>query len=179
LLYLSNLWQATGYAGGVDGPVRSLAHHKWPFDIEQQLVFSTLADADLMVPNVGVIDSKPGSFNGGTQAIEYPAVTPDGASNPASRGHSAVITMYEACWFTSWSASFAKDSGMVMESGDVTISDVHDFASMYGEFLATGNDPSIGQLGSIRFAGQEGFNWGYSTAGGGITGEGTQSPFTT
>ena len=38
LLYLCNLWQAAGYASGVDGPVRSLAHHKWPFDIEQQLV---------------------------------------------------------------------------------------------------------------------------------------------
>ena len=33
LLYLCNLWQATGYSAGVDGPVRSLAHHKWPFDI--------------------------------------------------------------------------------------------------------------------------------------------------
>ena len=39
LLYLCNLWQAAGYAGGVDGPVRSLAHHRWPFDMEQQLVF--------------------------------------------------------------------------------------------------------------------------------------------
>jgi len=87
--------------------------------------------------------------------------------------------MYEACWFTSWSASFSKDAGMIMESGDVMVSDVHDFASMYGEFLATGNDPSIGQLGSIRFAGQEGFTGGFSTAGGGISGEGTQSAFTT
>ena len=42
LLYLCNLWQATGYAAGIDGPVRSLAHHRWPFDIEQQLVFSSL-----------------------------------------------------------------------------------------------------------------------------------------
>jgi len=30
LLYLCNLWQATGYAAGVDGPVRSLRHHRWP-----------------------------------------------------------------------------------------------------------------------------------------------------
>ena len=178
LLYLSNLWQSSGYAGGVDGPVRSLAHHKWPFDVEQQLVFSTLADADLGVANVGM-DGQPGSFDGGVQAISYPAVTPDGSNEQANRGHSAVITMYEACWFTSWSASFSKDAGMIMESGDVMVTDVHDFASMYGEFLATGNDPSIGQLGSIRFAGQEGFTGGFSTAGGGISGEGTQSAFTT
>ena len=47
LLYLSNIWQATGYASGVSGPVRSLRHHRWPFDVEQQIVFSRIADADL------------------------------------------------------------------------------------------------------------------------------------
>lgn len=152
LLYLCNLWQATGYAGGIDGPVRSLSHHKWPFDIEQQLVFSTLADSDLGVANTGKTGT---GFEGGTASISYPAVTQDKTAdtNPADgeRGHSAIITIYEACWFTSWSATFAKDSGMIMESGDVMISDIHDFATMYGEFLATGNDPSLGQLGSIRY----------------------------
>jgi hypothetical protein len=101
-------------------------------------------------------------------------VTKSGAS-PAEpqddrRGHSAIITLYEACWFTSWNATFAKDSGMIMESGDVSVTDVHDFASMYGEFLATGNDPTIGQLGSIRFQGGQGFSTAYggtSQLGGG------------
>ena len=157
LLYLCNLWQATGYSAGVDGPVRSLKHHKWPFDVEQQLVFSTLADLDLGVPNVG-LSGESGTFQGGVKSMEFPEVTKDAAradyagEQPANRGHSAIITIYEACWFTSWSASFAKDSGMIMESGDVTVSDTHDFASVYGEFLATGNDPTLGQLGSIRFA---------------------------
>ena len=172
LLYLCNLWQAAGYASGVDGPVRSLAHHKWPFDIEQQLVFSTLADMDLGVPNVGHSGSS-GSFDGGVKQITFPQVTADSArggyagGNPhGTSGHSAIITIYEACWFTSWSASFAKDAGMIMETGDVMISDVHDFASVYGEFLATGNDPTIGQLGSIRFA-EQGF--AIAQAGTGIT----------
>jgi hypothetical protein len=31
------------------------------------------------------------------------------------------------------------------------VSDVHDFASPYGEFLAGGNDPTLGQTGSIRY----------------------------
>ena len=35
--------------------------------------------------------------------------------------------------------------------GSMTITDIHDFSSLYGEFLATGNDPTIGQLGSVRF----------------------------
>ena len=49
LLYLSNIWQSTGYAAGVDGPVRSLRHHRWPFDVEQQIVFSRIADSDLNI----------------------------------------------------------------------------------------------------------------------------------
>lgn len=177
LLYLCNLWQSTGYAAGVDGPVRSLAHHRWPFDIEQQLVFSSQADQDLYPGRANAPPSgTSGTFQGGTKAIQFPQTTMDNAGNNPDglRGHSAIITIYEACWFTSWSASFAKDAGMIMETGDVTISDVHDFSSVYGEFLATGNDPTIGQLGSIRFA-EQGFVAGQ--AGGGIGGGGTTSLF--
>ncbi len=185
LLYLCNLWQATGYASGVDGPVRSLAHHRWPFDIEQQLVFSTLADVDIGAANTGY-NSGGGAFDGGVKTTTYPVTTTDGinftspgaaddgvsgadgspfpgGTDNTTPGHTAIITMYEACWFTSWGASFAKDAGMIMETGDVTVSDVHDFSSYYGEFLATGNDPTIGQLGSIRFSGQ-------AMAGGGTGG---------
>ena len=150
LLYLANLWQATGYASGVDGPVRSLRHHKWPFDIEQQLVFSTLADRDLNAANVG-FSGLSGAFNGGVKAIEYPQVTGAGSPGDGIGGHTAIITLYETCWWQDWSTSFAKDTGMIMESGTMIITDIHDFSSIYGEFLATGNDPTIGQLGSVRF----------------------------
>ncbi len=192
LLYLCNLWQATGYSSGVDGPVRSLAHHKWPFDIEQQLVFSTLADLDLGKANTGY-SGKSGQFDGGVKAIVYPQITQDfgpggpgpggtgsggntGKAPGTARGHSAIITIYEACWFTSWSTTFAKDSGMIMETGDVTVSDVHDFATMYGEFLATGNDPTIGQLGSIRF-GESDPDFQMAQVGGGLVGGSPQSGF--
>lgn len=150
LLYLSNLMQAVGYASGVSGPVRSLRHHRWPFDIEEQIVFSTLVDADLGVPNQGFQGA---GWQGGVKPITYPFVTPDGTGVPddQNRGHSAIITMYEACWLTSYNKTYAKDSGMIMDSGDVSVTDTHDFSSVYGEFLATGNDPTIGQLGSIRF----------------------------
>ena len=150
LLYLSNLWQATGYAGGIDGPVRALRHHRWPFDIEEQLVFSTLADRDLEHAGVGFSGAS-GAFNGGVKAIEFPVVTE--VSGQSSGGHTALITLYEACWWTSWERSYTKDSGTIMESGNVTITDTHDFSSIYGEFLATGNDPTIGQLGSVRYGG--------------------------
>jgi len=156
LLYLCNLWQATGYASGVDGPVRSLAHHKWPFDAEQQIVFSTLADWDLGFQNAGRSGS---GMDGGVKAIEYPNTmnpSPLPAGAPGTWGHSALITVYEGAWFTSWSGSFSKDSGLIMESGDATCRDVHDFSSTYGEFMMTGNDPTLGQLGSILFQNSEG-----------------------
>jgi len=192
LVYLCNLWQATGYAAGVDGPVRSLRHHRWPFDIEQQIVFSGIADFDLGgLPNTGV-GGTAGQFDGGVKNISYPQVTPDRGNSAAgvsgsssggnevspgpTPGHGALITIYEACWFTSWNTTFAKDSGMIMESGDVSISDTHDFASVYGEFLATGNDPSIGQLGSIRHL-AEGFAETITQSGGGISGGGSESIF--
>jgi hypothetical protein len=178
LLYLCNLWQATGYAAGIDGPVRSLRHHRWPFDIEQQLVFSSLVDADLDRQNEGVIASSLPDFQKGVKAIEFPMVTEDGNKYPGKkRGHSAIITIYEACWFTDWSVTnISKDAGMLMETGSVMISDVHDFSSVYGEFLATGNDPTIGQLGSIRFAEQ---GRTIAQAGRGAGGGGTQSLFVT
>jgi hypothetical protein len=147
MLYLSNLWQATGYAAGIDGPVRSLKEHRWPFDVEQQMVFSTLADADLEAANVGY--SGTAAFEGGVKAIEFPTVTE--INGISSGGHTALITLYEACWWASWSATFNRDTAIIMETGDINITDQHDFSSVYGEFLATGNDPTIGQLGSLRY----------------------------
>jgi len=159
LLYLSNICQAVGYAAGVDGPVRSLAHHRWPFDVEQQVVFSTLADMDLGVGNTGTAGLPAGWPQQGTKAVRYPNIATGQPSNPGTPypatgtlGHSAIITMYEACWMTSWGpANFSKDSGQIAESAECMISDIHDFASQYGEFLPSGNDPSSGQLGSIRY----------------------------
>lgn len=155
LLYLCNLWQATGYASGINGPVRSLKHHRWPFDIEEQLVFSTLADHDLGVANVGYNGGQGGTggtFDGGVQAVKYPEVTNSNQGKPGdTRGHSAIITIHEACWFTSYSKNYSKDTGVIMESGSVMITDSHDFSTNYGEFIASGNDPSYGETGSIRF----------------------------
>ena len=150
LMYLSSIWQATGYAAGVDGPVRSLRHHRWPFDVEHQLVFSTLADNDLGAPNVG-FSGDGGTFEGGLKAVTFPQVT--GPSGPVTGGHTVIITLYEACWWNQWSATISADQAMISESGSMTITDVHDFSSVYGEFGSYGNDPTLRQLGSSRFAG--------------------------
>ena len=148
LLYLSTLWQSTGYAAGVSGPVRSLRHHRWPFDIEQQIVFSTIADKELSGDGTGT----EGGF-GSYGSLKYTGALGGASKNPEGLGgdgsHNILITYYEGCWWNDWSTAFAKDSAMVMESGTMTITDVHDFSDVrYGEFLATGNDPSIGQFNS-------------------------------
>tara|TARA_B100001094_G_C18158869_1_gene788147 strand:+ start:466 stop:1224 length:759 start_codon:yes stop_codon:yes gene_type:complete len=147
MLYLSTLWQSTGYASGVSGPVRSLRHHRWPFDIEQQIVFSTIADREISgdgktsTTGFGAVGSLPyeGALGGGGPL-----------GNGSDQGsHNILITMYEGCWWGDWNTAFQKDSAMVMESGTVTITDVHDYSSViYGEFLATGNDPSRGEVAS-------------------------------
>ena len=149
MLYLSNLWQATGYASGVSGPVRSLRHHRWPFDIEQQIVFSTIADTEM-----GGGETSQTGF-GSYGSLEYSGAIGGGGplgngSDPGS--HNILITYYEGCWWGDWSTAYQKDSAMVMESGTVTITDVHDFSSTtYGEFLATGNDPSLGEFSSAMY----------------------------
>lgn len=160
LLYLSNIWQSTGYAAGVDGPVRSLRHHRWPFDVEEQVVFSTLADADLDSAGSGAT-SPSGAASGGVKAIQYPEVTNIGGHSGG--GHTALITMYEACWWGDWNRTYNRDTAIITENGTMNITDTHDFSTIYGEFLSTGNDPTIGQLGSIRFG-----NPGEITGGGGF-----------
>ncbi len=153
MLYLANLWQATGFAGGVSGPVRSLRHHRWPFDVKQQVAFSVVSDKDWAggwdaAGTVGGAD-----FTGGVGTQEYPKVTTDEDDKPTNGtgSHTVLITYYEGCWWSDWNTTFQRDTAVVMENGTITITDVHDGSSVYGEFLATGNDPSISQFSSARF----------------------------
>lgn len=150
MFYLSNLWQSTGYASGVSGPVRSLRHHRWPFDVEQQIVFSVIADRELTGDGTGS-NTGFGSYG----SLQYQGAIGGGGplgdgNNPGS--HNFLITYYSGCWWAGWNTSYAKDSALVMESGDINITDVHDYSSTtLGEFLATGNDPSRGQTGSLVY----------------------------
>lgn len=150
MLYLSTLWQSTGYAGGVSGPARSLRHHRWPFDVEQQIVFSVIADQEISGDGTGT-NTGFGSYG----SLQYQGAIGGGGplGNGADPGsHNILVTYYEGCWWGDWNTSFAKDSAMVMESGTMTITDVHDFSSVQmGEFIATGNSPARGETSSIIY----------------------------
>jgi hypothetical protein len=137
LLYAQNLFQLVGYKGGIDGLVRSLRHHRWPFDIKQELVFSELASSE---------------STGGTS--EETGMT-DGAYKTAVR---VLGTFYEGCWFNSYSASFTSDAAIVAENSSVTVTDILDADSLgeYGEYIDSGLAPisAVGSAGtgySIRF----------------------------
>lgn len=129
LLYLSNIQQVFGYSAGVDGLVRSLKHHQWPFDVKHELVFSRIASRD-NVPKAVV---------------------------PASDGvNQALITFFEACWMTDNGQTYEADGSMITEDVTVMCTDVIDGTSAYGELAAdgesTGNNPFV-ETGSFRYAG--------------------------
>jgi len=141
LLYTANLFQLVGYKGGIDGLVRSLRHHRWPFDIKQELVFSELAS--LQDPNGASIAA---TVTTGPTSKDNPIVTPR-----------ALLTFFEGCWMNSYSASFTSDSAIVAENSSVTVTDIIDGVSQYGEFIDTGLAPVSSNGGpgkgySLRFA---------------------------
>ena len=160
LLYLSNAHQAFGFAGGVDGPVRTLQHHRWPFDIEQQLVFSTLADTEAPAtgPN-GLVDvdfssqNAPGGLNSNNALGDGAVPKAEGeAGTVGSQIHKALITYCEGCWITSMDhGEMSADGGIIQQNIEAQITDVHDLYSTYGEFMATGNDPTLGQNSSLLY----------------------------
>lgn len=125
LLYTAGIMQELGYRGGVDGLVRSLRHHKWPFDIRSELVFS-----ELVV---------------GLDAASMVARKTNGTD-----GQLALITLYEACWLESISRSWPADSAIVAEDASAKVTDVTDGSSLYGsnpdsygDLLDSGNNPIL------------------------------------
>jgi len=131
LLYTSGIMQEVGYRGGIDGLVRSLRHHKWPFDIRSELVFSELVRrADQQI------------YSGG-----------EGVENlNDTEGNLAVVTMFHACWLNNISISFPSDSAIVMEDASATAMDVTDgtglIASRYNDSIRSGNNPWLDGTGS-------------------------------
>lgn len=151
LLYLSNAHQAFGYAGGVDGPVRTLQGHRWPFDMEQQLVLSSIADAELAGSDYGT-----SPLTRGIKDIDFSGQVASGSQTlyGNNQKHKAIITYFEACWMISVTGSnFTADAAVTAESISAAVTDIHDLFSTYGEFMPTGNDPTLGQVGSIRYNG--------------------------
>lgn len=122
--YLSNIYQVFGYKGGVAGLVRSLKHHRWPFDIKKETVFSEVV-SDHMSSDLITSEA--------TDVSEL----------------SALVTYMEGCWFQDWSTSYSSDSALVQENCSMMVSDVYDGTNQVitDEVIDTGN-----KLTSVRFS---------------------------
>jgi hypothetical protein len=131
LMYTQGIVQELGYKGGVDGIVRSLRHHKWPFDIRSELVFSEL---------VSKIDGEAGMI----------PIQRDETDVGDNKIHFAMVTQFVACWLESYSVSYPSDSAIIMEDASAKATDVTDGSSWfgnsadtYGDFLESGNNPLL------------------------------------
>lgn len=128
--YLSMLMQVFGYKGGVDGICRSLRHHKYPFDIRQELIIGAMADAQAVnavseiqpegATTPDVLDETPSGVSPNVSA------TGDIASNPVGDNVNlkALLTIYEACWMSDWSMTFASDTALVQEDVTINVTDI-------------------------------------------------------
>jgi hypothetical protein len=110
-MYLENIMQVFGYKAGTGGLVRSLKHHKWPFDVKQEIVLSDIANQEV---TGGIVPS----------------------TDPC---HDAIITIFEACWLHTYRATYSTDTTLVSEDCDFSVSDVVDGVSLYTECIETGN----------------------------------------
>jgi len=117
-LYLSNIMQVFGYKAGVDGITRSLKHHRWPFDVWQEVVFSTIAKMQ-MQGNSAIIQ------NGLIQQLPPPkGETVEGTGSESAANSIGILTIYEACWMSDYSVSFASDTAIVQETVTLNVSDI-------------------------------------------------------
>lgn len=127
-LYLSFLMQTFGYSAATDGLVRALKHHRWPFDLKHELVMSEIASREATSGTV-----------------------------PSGSNYRAILTIYEACWMTSYSTSFTSDTALVQENCELSCTDIVDGKSNYNNYAQiaygttdTGNNPYNGSSGSSR-----------------------------
>lgn len=115
--YLSMIMQVFGYRGGVDGICRSLRHHKYPFDIRQELIIGALATESSVNAAVGNTLTDPSSITPDNTATGDIAATPDGDLQ-------ALLTIYEACWMSDWSVAYSSDTALVQEDVTINVTDL-------------------------------------------------------
>lgn len=106
--YLSMVYQVFGYKGGIDGLVRSLRHHKWPFDIVQEIVLSKFISDPTINPVVAQNIESQTDFVGHLNPEEL----------------TAILTYFEGCWISDYSSSYAADAALVQENVTVNVTDI-------------------------------------------------------
>jgi len=101
VMYLVNIMQVLGYNAGSSGLIRSLKHHRWPFDLKEQIV----------VPNFVSTDPKAQRGSKGAEGIS---------------GGDLIQTYYEGCWMQDYNISFEIGTSTIMQDASVNITDMYD-----------------------------------------------------
>lgn len=129
-LAVANMFQAFGYAGGIDGAVRALKHHRYPVDIKQDVLISELADPQNSYAGIpsGIVTepepapdaAKPDPDRGGYRVA-------DGLTDYENGGFRAIITWYLGCWFEDFNVTYGVDNAVISEEGTLKVTDVSGF----------------------------------------------------
>ena len=138
-LYLANVMQSFGYNAGVDGFVRALKDHAWPFDIRHEVIFSAIAVGDKHILKHALKTKNTTHEPTGKQCGECEAVN-----------NEAIVTIYQGCWMNSYGISFTSDTTLVAESVDITVTDIFDLDFSRDECACTGNEFSSTLFGRSR-----------------------------
>jgi hypothetical protein len=97
MMYLRDIQQAFGYKAGSSGLIRSLQHHRWPFDVKETIVVP-----DLLASAQGA------------------GLTQDPTANT-----NVILTIYEACWLNSYAKTFNVTDAMVTQDANMNITDIY------------------------------------------------------
>ena len=102
MLYVKDIMQTLGYASGVSGAIRSLKHHRWPFDVREDIVLPFFVNDSV---TSGVVDP---------------------LSSKGDLGAQVVMTMYEGCWLSDYSKAFNIGDTAVTQDATMSITDVNE-----------------------------------------------------
>jgi len=95
MMYMKDIMQVFGYKGGSAGLMRSLKHHKWPFDVKE----------DIVIPSFLASEAGEGT-------------TTEGSNN-------VILTWYEGCWMSDYSKSFNMGDTSTAQDCSMMITDVY------------------------------------------------------
>jgi hypothetical protein len=109
VMYLVNIMQVLGYNAGASGIIRSLKHHRWPFDIKEQII----------IPNFIIANS---------------LSVAKGATKVAGAASNIIQTYYEGCWMQDYNITFEIGGSTVMQDCSVNITDVYDPSAGRGAY---------------------------------------------
>lgn len=124
-LYHRNIMQVFGYIAGIQGLVRSLKHHRWPFDVREEIVLPLLI-ANKFANSLGA---------------NHEGTVGDASRVPEAKDSKSIVTYYEGCWMNDYNRSYTIGDVSVSESSSMTVTDVYDpfQLALYGEGLQGGN----------------------------------------